>query len=168
MKRKIVTGLIFSIAIVNTCFSQVNSLPVKHYIKLGLPFWYKGFLSEWYTVGLQYERLLSAKNSISFGISYYNSDRKRSTTSGIIQHYKQVMILPQWRHYLRKKEVNYFNGFYLGASAVYLRDYIDRIENRENRYVMGLGVLLGYQQVIEKSFLLASRQLYILGLRIQI
>jgi hypothetical protein len=60
------------------------------------------------------------------------------------------MVLPQWRHYVRKREKNYFNGFYYGASAVYLRDFIDRAENRENRHVISLGALIGYQQVIKK------------------
>jgi hypothetical protein len=33
----------------------------------------------------------------------------------------------------------------MGVSAVYIRDFIDRNENRENRHVMGLGNLMSYQ-----------------------
>jgi hypothetical protein len=133
-------------------FSQVtDSLPVKHNVKLKLPFNYKGFFTERFATGLQYERLISPKNSVSMGISYYYSNRNHFDGRSTIQNYKQVMVLPQWRHYFRRNPENYFNGFHLGASSVYLRDYIERPDVLEKRHVMGLGILAGYQQVIKKK-----------------
>ncbi|QHT68410.1 DUF3575 domain-containing protein [Rhodocytophaga rosea] len=151
MKKSLLL-LLLPVLMCAECFSQTtDSLPVKHDIKLRLPFWYKGFFTQTFLTGLQYERLLSTKNSVSLGISYYYSNRNYFDGRSTVDNYRQFMVLPQWRHYFRRNKQNYFNGFHLGASAVYLRDYIDRPNALEKRHVMGLGILVGYQQVIKKK-----------------
>jgi hypothetical protein len=153
MKKSLLLPLFFLLLSCAQLFSQdTDTLPVKHHIKLRLPFWYKGFFTQTFLTGLQYERLISPKNSVSLGISYYYSNRNYFDGRSTVENYRQLMVLPQWRHYFRRNKQNYFNGFHLGASAAYLRDYIDRPNALEKHHVMGLGILVGYQQVIKKKF----------------
>ncbi|MDO1451811.1 DUF3575 domain-containing protein [Rhodocytophaga aerolata] len=152
MNRKSIFLLAIGILLMSKSYAQIDSLPVRNNIKLKIPTGgYKHFFSEFTLVGLQYERLLTSKNSISLSAHFSNSAKDRTTVEGTIQHYKQVMLLPQWRHYLRKNKQNYFNGFYVGFSTAYMRDYIYRIDNTEKRHLIGAGALIGYQQVIKKK-----------------
>jgi hypothetical protein len=152
MKKLILLSLFLLVLTCTQSFSQaIDSLPVKHNIKLKLPFNFKGFFTERFATGLQYERLISPKNSVGLGISYYGIDKPFSDSHSTIENYKQIMVLPQWRHYFRRNRENYFNGFHLGASSIYMRDYINRPNVLEKRHVMGLGILAGYQQVIKKK-----------------
>jgi hypothetical protein len=133
-------------------FSQTQSLPVKNAIKLRLPLRYDGLFSQWYTIGLQYERLINAKNSLSLGATYLDSDGSRFFSSyKQVQGYKVLKVLPQWRHYFRRKEENYFNGFYVGGSAAYVKSNIYRRESTQRGHAIGLGGLIGYQKVIKKK-----------------
>lgn len=150
-KYKLLTLLIALLLSAKT-FGQTESLPVKHNIKLRLPLSYNGLFSEWFTAGLQYERLITAKNSLSLGAHYLDSEGNRFFSSWEqVQGYKSLMVLPQWRHYFRKNEQHYFNGFYAGVSAVYVRSNTDQGEYIRKSHVMALGGLIGYQQVIKKK-----------------
>jgi hypothetical protein len=143
-----------AVLLVSKASAQTESLPVQNNIKLRLPLSYNGLFSDWITAGLQYERLINTKNSLSLGVNYIGIDGNRffsSLDKARVQGYSGLMILPQWRHYFRKNQDKYFNGFYVGASAAYLKDNIDRKEAIEKRHVIGLGGLIGYQQVIKKK-----------------
>lgn len=152
MNRKNIFLLAISVLIISKSYAQIDSLPIRNSIKLKIPTGgYNHFFSDFMLVGLQYERLLTSKSSISLSTHFANSAIDRKTVEGTIQNYKQVMLLPQWRHYFRKKEEYYFNGFYVGVSTVYMRDHISRVENTEKRHLIGAGALIGYQQVIKKK-----------------
>jgi hypothetical protein len=104
--------------------------------------------------GGQYERLINAKNSLSLGVIYYYNFNfsHRFPDWDNIQNSRSLQIMPQWRHYFRKNKENYFNGFYVGASSVYGRQIIKRVYSTEKWHFMGVGGLIGYQQVIKKRF----------------
>jgi hypothetical protein len=150
-KYKLLTFLI-AVLLVTQSYAQTEALPVKHNIKLRMPLSYNGLFSQWITAGLQYERLISAKNSLNLGtIYYYSKDNRFSSYRENINSQNHLLILPQWRHYFRKNEQNYFNGFYVGASAAYVRSRIDWVGFVQKSDAMGLGGLIGYQQVIKKK-----------------
>lgn len=152
MKTKLLT-IVIALLLFTKGFAQTDPLPVKYNIKLRLPLYYNNFFSNWYTVGAQYERLINAKNSLSLGVIYYDfNDYQRLLLWRSVQESKSVLIMPQWRHYFRKNKDNYFNGFYVGASSGFGGGITYGKYVTEKTYFIGIGGLIGYQQVIKKRF----------------
>jgi hypothetical protein len=114
-KYKLLTLLIALLLITKT-FAQTDSLPVKNIIKLGLPLTYNGLFAQYFSAGLQYERLINAKNSLSLSVDYLDSEGNRFFPAlNKERGDKSLIIMPQWRHYLGKNKDTYFNGFYVGG-----------------------------------------------------
>jgi hypothetical protein len=142
--------LVFVLLAVSQTFAQVDAVPAKNNFKIRVPLKYNGFFSQRFSAGLQYERLISATNTLSLGAMYYHHDNQQFSYSGGIVPYRVLMILPQWRHYFRKNKEHYFNGFHIGVSSAYLNTHIDWSEATEKKHYAGIGGLIGYQQVIKK------------------